>query len=152
MLEINYTDWRISPPPPPSIPIWRIFTPTSNPQPHPTSPTPHPHPHPPHPTPVRGCALWVTHSPTFGKTLHTPSDIYAENVHLDWFNRDLCTGEHFQSDLDIFRFDFMCVKPPDVPPLSCFNVQTDMRFWFTTAPFYSAYPRDTAAVVIKISC
>ena len=43
----------------------------------------------------------ATHSPTMGKTWRTPSDIFVENVHFDWFNRYLCTGEHFQSDLDI---------------------------------------------------
>ena len=60
-----------------------------------------------------------------------PSVIYLENVNFDWFDQYLCTGEHFQSDLDIFQFDFMFVKPPgpmDVPPLLCFNVQTEMRF------------------------
>ena len=51
-----------------------------------------------------------------------------ENVTFDWFNQYFCTGEHFQSDLDIFQFDFMFVKPHDVPPLLCFNVQTEMRF------------------------
>ena len=40
----------------------------------------------------------------------------------------LCSGEHFQSDLDIFKFDFMFVKPSDVHPLLCFGVQTEMRF------------------------
>ena len=34
----------------------------------------------------------------------------------------------FQSDLDIFQFDFMFVKPYDVPPLLCVNVHTEMRF------------------------
>ena len=56
------------------------------------------------------------------------SVIYVENVHFDWFKQYLYTGEHFQSDLDIFQFDFMFVKPHDVPPLLCFNVQTEMRF------------------------
>ena len=57
-----------------------------------------------------------------------PSIIYVENVHFDWFNQYLYTGEHFQSDLDIFHFDFMFVKPHDVPPLLCFNVQNEIRF------------------------
>ena len=71
----------------------------------------------------------VTHSPTLGETIRTTSGIYVESVHLDWFIRCLCTGKHLQSDLDIFRFDFMFVKPPNVPPLFCSNDQTDMIFW-----------------------
>ena len=31
----------------------------------------------------------------------------------------VCTGEHFKSDLDIFRFDSMSAKPRDVTPM-CF--------------------------------
>ena len=50
-----------------------------------------------------------------------------ENVHVDWFNQYLCTGEHYQSDLDIFQFDFVLVNPHDVPPPLCVNVQTEMR-------------------------
>ena len=72
-------------------------------------------------------SLWVTYSHTLGIT--RPSVIYVENVHFKWFYQYLCSGEHFQSDLDIFQFDFMFVKPHDVPPLLCFNVQTEMRFW-----------------------
>ena len=64
---------------------------------------------------------WVTHSPTMRKTLRTPSVIYVENVHFDWFNEYLHTREHFQSDLNIFQFDIMFVKPHDVPPLHCLN-------------------------------
>ena len=86
------------------------------------------------------------------KTWHSPSDIYVENVHFDWFNQYLCTGEHFQSDLDIFRFDFMFMKPHYVPPLLCFNVQTDIFFfYYNSSFFYNAYPLDAGAVVIKIS-
>ena len=51
-----------------------------------------------------------------------------ENVHFKWFNQYSCTGEHLQSDLNIFQFDFMFVKPHDVPPLLCANMQTEMRF------------------------
>ena len=29
----------------------------------------------------------------------------------------------------IFQYDFMFVKPHDVPPRLCFNVQTEIRFW-----------------------
>ena len=50
------------------------------------------------------------------------------NVPFDLFNQYLCIGEHFQSDLDIFQFDFMSVNPYDVPPLLCVNVHTEMRF------------------------
>ena len=42
-----------------------------------------------------------------GKNIPPPSLIYVENVHFDLFNQFLCTGEHFQSDLDIFQFEFM---------------------------------------------
>ena len=46
-----------------------------------------------------------------------------------------------QSGLDIFQFDFMLVKPHDVPPLLCANVQIEMRFVveqlvFTTPTFW----------------
>ena len=64
-----------------------------------------------------------------GKNTTHPSVIYVENVHFDWFNKYSCTGEHFQSDLDIFQFDLLFVKPHDVPPLLCANMQTEMRFW-----------------------
>ena len=39
-----------------------------------------------------------------------------------------------QSDLDIFQFDFMSVKPHDVAPLLRAKVQTEMRLWSRTAP------------------
>ena len=52
---------------------------------------------------------WVTHSPTLKKTQRTPYDIFVENVDFGRFNKYLCTGDHFQSDLDIFRFKFMFV-------------------------------------------
>ena len=51
-----------------------------------------------------------------------------QNVYFDWFNQYLCTGEHFQSSLDIFQFNIMVVKPHDVPPLLCVKVQTELRF------------------------
>ena len=57
-----------------------------------------------------------------GINITCPSVIYMENVHFDWFNQYLYTGEHFQSGLDIFQFHFMFVKPHNVPPLLCFNV------------------------------
>ena len=63
------------------------------------------------------------------KKHNTPSVINVENVHFDWFNQYLCKGEHLQSDLDMFQFDFMFVKPHDVHALLCFNVQTEMWFW-----------------------
>ena len=46
----------------------------------------------------------------------------------DWLNQYLCNGEYLQSDLDIFQFYFMFVKPHDVAPLLYANVQTEMRF------------------------
>ena len=87
-----------------------------------------------------------------GKRQRPPSDIFVENVHFELFNRYLCIGEHIQSDLDIFRFDFMFVKPRDVPPMVCLNMQTDMRFYNNSSwhqTFYSAYPLETRAVAIK---
>ena len=42
------------------------------------------------------------------------------NICLRW-------REHFQSDLDIFRFDSMFVKTRDLSPMFRFDVQTDMR-------------------------
>ena len=71
----------------------------------------------------------------------SPSDIYVENVHFDWFNQYLCAGRHFQSNLDIFQFNFMFVKSHDVPPLFCVNVENDMRFlwqqFFMTTVFFT---------------
>ena len=70
----------------------------------------------------------VTHSPTLGKR-----NIYMENVHFDLFNQCLYTGEHFQSDQDITRFDFMFVKPHNVFPLLSFNaypLETGVRYVF----------------------
>ena len=61
-----------------------------------------------------------------------------------------CTGEHFQSDLDIFRFDFMFVKPLDVPPLFCFNVQTDMRFVLQWLLYPEGRRFKKGAVAIKL--
>ena len=63
-----------------------------------------------------------------GITITRPFCCLRGNVHFDWFVQYLCTREHFQSDLDIFQFHFMFVKPRDVPPLLCVNVQTEMRF------------------------
>ena len=40
-----------------------------------------------------------------------------------------------QSDLDIFQFDFMSVKPRDVAPLLRAKVQTEMRLWSWAALF-----------------
>ena len=78
----------------------------------------------------------VTHSSILGKT-HRLLDIFVENVPFHWFKRYVFTWEHFQSDPGTFRFDFMFVKPRDVPSMFCFNVQTDMafycnRFWHQT--------------------
>ena len=42
---------------------------------------------------------------------------FRGNIHLHWFNRFVCTGEHFQSDLDVSRFDTMFVKLRDLPPI-----------------------------------
>ena len=75
---------------------------------------------------VRPCPRWVTHSPTLGRTLRLPSDIWVKNVHFDWFKRYVCTGEHFQSYLDIFGM------PRDVPPMFCFNVQLTRDFYWCT--------------------
>ena len=52
-----------------------------------------------------------------GNTQCTPSDIYVKNVYFDWFNQKLCFGEHFQSNIEIFRFHFLFVKPQDMPKL-----------------------------------
>ena len=76
--------------------------------------------------------LWVvhnTHSPTLGKIQLQLFGNYVQNVHFDRFNRCSCTGKHFQSDLDIFRFDFMLLtEPHDVPSTFCFSLHTDMIF------------------------
>ena len=47
-----------------------------------------------------------------------------------WFNRYLCTGEHSQSDLEIFWFDFMFVKPCDLPPMFCFTCKMTRDFYY----------------------
>ena len=36
-------------------------------------------------------------------------------------------------DLDVFRFDFMFVRPRDVPLICCFNVQTEMKFHYSSS-------------------
>ena len=51
-----------------------------------------------------------------------------KNVHFDWFNHYLCTGEHFQSNLDIFQFDFMFVKPKMCP--HCFALMCKLKWDF----------------------
>ena len=81
--------------------------------------------------------LWITLGNPFaypGINIKRPFCYLRGNVHFGWFNQYLCTWEHFQSDLDKFQFDFMFVKPHDVPPLLCFKVQTLMRFFSRTAP------------------
>ena len=101
-------------------------------------------------------SLWnladCSHSPTLENIAH-PFWEFNGKCSLNWFNQYLCTGEHFQSDLHIFRFDFMSVKPHDVPPLLCINMQTEVRFLLQQLIFDSApYPVDTETVIIKISC
>ena len=63
-----------------------------------------------------------------GINITRPFSYLRGNVHFDWFNQYLCTGEQFQLDLDIFQCGFMFVKPHNVPPLLFVNVQTEMRF------------------------
>ena len=51
------------------------------------------------------------------------------------------------------RFDFMFVKPRDVPPMFCFNVQTDMWFFYYNSLWhqtvFKAYPLGTGVITIK---
>ena len=54
---------------------------------------------------------------------------------FDWFNWYLCTGEHVQSDLDIFRFDFMLMKPLDVPPHFTLTCQLMWDFYYNSSCF-----------------
>ena len=53
-----------------------------------------------------------------GINIRAPSVIYVENVHFDWFNLYLFTGEHFQSDLNIFQLDFMIYACETTRPAS----------------------------------
>ena len=79
--------------------------------------------------PTQPAACWVTFThPPWEKIQRPPFGIYVENDHFDWLNRCLHTAQHFQSDLNIFRFDFIFTEPHDGPPMFCFNVQTDTRF------------------------
>ena len=50
------------------------------------------------------------------------------NVHFDWFNQYLCTGEHFQSDLDIFQFDFVFLN--HTMCLRCFALTCKLKWDF----------------------
>ena len=45
-----------------------------------------------------------------GKNITHPLCYSNGNVHFEWFNQYSCTGEYFQSDLDIFPFGFMFVN------------------------------------------
>ena len=72
----------------------------------------------------------VTH---LGKIQRPPSDVILKNFHFDWFNRYVYTWEHFQSDIHIFRFDFIFVKPRIVPPMFCFNVKTTRDFYLKSS-------------------
>ena len=54
------------------------------------------------------------------------------------------------ANLDIFWFDFMLVKPRDVLPMFCFNVQTNMIFLLQQLlhqTFYNAYPLEKGKVL-----
>ena len=95
---------------------------------------------------------WVTHSPTLERNITHPYWYLRGKCPFWLVKQYLCTGEHFESDLDILRFNLMVVKPYYVPSLLCFNVQTDVRFWLRQLPYHNAYPMDTGTVVIKISC
>ena len=101
------------------------------------------------------------HSPTLTKIQCPPFGIYVENVHFDWFNWCLCTRKHFQLDVDIFRFNLIFTESHDVPPMLCFNMQTDMKFLlqqFLTLNFLQRLPsrersywNENLVVVIDIS-
>ena len=86
----------------------------------------------------------------------TPTIWYTrENGNFDWLNRYLYTGEHFQSNLEIFRCDSMFVKPHDVPPVFCFNVPTDIRFLLQqllVLNFLQRIPSGDRDCCNKISC
>ena len=73
------------------------------------------------------------------------------NVHFDWFDQYLCTGEHLQSDLDLFQFDFMFVKPHEVPPLLYANMQTEMRFGVEQLLFQSGRSPKVVALFLLLT-
>ena len=79
----------------------------------------------------------VTHSPTLEKNI-TSTFWYFEEMFILTGLTDMYvpgTGAHFQSDLDTCRFNFMFVKLRDrpIPPMFCFNLQTDTIFWLVAA-------------------
>ena len=79
----------------------------------------------------RGCDSHNTQGNPFaypGINITRPFVYLRGKCSFDWFNQWLCSGEHLQSDLDMFQFDFMFVKPHQVPPLHYANVLTEMRF------------------------
>ena len=77
---------------------------------------------------------WVTHSLTLGQIWRTPSDIYVENVHFEWLNQYLYTGQHFQADLDIFRFD-LCLRNHSMF-LHCFALTCKLKWdFYYNSPF-----------------
>ena len=74
-------------------------------------------------------------------------------MYLVYFIRIFGTGKHFHAALHIYRFDFMIVNSRVVPPM--LFLRANWHIFIRTAPatrLYSAYPVETVAVVIKISC
>ena len=66
---------------------------------------------------------WLQCAGVFPGTLGTitPGDPFAYPG-INITHRFCNSAEHLQSDLDMSQFDFMFVKPHDVPPLLCANV------------------------------
>ena len=56
-----------------------------------------------------------------GKIQRPTFDFHMENVNFDWFWQNM------------FRFDFMFVKPRDVSPVFCFNLQTIMNIHYNSS-------------------
>ena len=65
-----------------------------------------------------------------------------ENVHFDWFNQYLCTGEHLRLDLETNFGSILCMWNHTM----CFKC----KLMPMTPNFYDVYPLKTGAVVIKI--
>ena len=89
------------------------------------------------------------------KNITPPSDICMENVHFDWFDRHVYTEEHFQSDLDIFRFDFMFVNHTMCLPCFALTGKLTQDFHYNNSCLQRAgVVKDlvSGTVVIKISC
>ena len=66
-------------------------------------------------------SIWWRHH--VFELINTP---YQRNLQICWPDLNIVSLTHWRIYVSV---NYMLVKPPDVLPLLCFNVQTEMRFW-----------------------